>query len=376
MFDQRYKLFEVDSFLIPVESSQQQATIIMDFIDLLAVNEIRNSYFSVSHYFLKEHCMGKNIVTCNELFTTHDLTTSPSCGSAIYQNDIEKINKLCKIGFVEINESTRPKIYDLKNSSVLLVNPARQNLYSRCSEQERKQFITDGALVTIELKCFCYIFNNYISTPVFAGHRCLEQTLTRVSNNDHVNILFLTNLLNKTVSETRKHLQQILKGELPQIHLPNDLDGIKLSKESRAPIYDLKNIMASQHNNYMNTLYGRVSQHTKILDNFQYFRYIGYGVGTTVVILVILGICLTCKVKGLGHSLALGKMIAAVETAPLRLNSDTLPLSPWQVSIEIISVLIVLLAFVFWIYKHVAVIKKIAKYCAFPISEFNLENKQ
>ena len=42
IFDQTYQLYEINTFMVPVESKTPQATIIMDYIDLLAVNEEQN----------------------------------------------------------------------------------------------------------------------------------------------------------------------------------------------------------------------------------------------------------------------------------------------------------------------------------------------
>ena len=51
MTDQTYELYEVESFMVPVEGNQSQTTILMDYVDLLAVNIETNSYFSMSHHF-------------------------------------------------------------------------------------------------------------------------------------------------------------------------------------------------------------------------------------------------------------------------------------------------------------------------------------
>ena len=52
MFDHTYQLYEINTFMVPVESKTPQATIIMDYIDLLVVNEEQNNYFVVTREFL------------------------------------------------------------------------------------------------------------------------------------------------------------------------------------------------------------------------------------------------------------------------------------------------------------------------------------
>ena len=131
MTDQTYELYEVESFMVPVEGNQSQTTILMDYVDLLAVNIETNSYFSMSHHFLNEHCHGKTVRTCNKMFMNKDLTRAPSCASMISMNNLEAIHQLCKIELVEVKPAMNPLLIDLKNSSVLIVNPARKTLCSR-----------------------------------------------------------------------------------------------------------------------------------------------------------------------------------------------------------------------------------------------------
>ena len=79
--------------MVPVVSKTPQATIIMDYIDLLAVNEEHDNYFGVTRGFLNDYCQGRAAWRCNYLFTSHDMINSPSCASVIYQNKLEEIQK-------------------------------------------------------------------------------------------------------------------------------------------------------------------------------------------------------------------------------------------------------------------------------------------
>ena len=92
------------------------------------------------------------------MFMNKDLTRAPSCASMIFMNNLEAIHQLCKIGLVEVKPTMNPLLIDLQNSSVLIVNPARKTLYSRCNDFERKKNITNDPLVTININCFCYLF--------------------------------------------------------------------------------------------------------------------------------------------------------------------------------------------------------------------------
>ena len=369
MMDQTFALYEINSFPVPIDSNSHQATIIMDHIDILAVNTKQNSYFPVSHFVLNEHCQGRTVHRCTTMFVNYDFETSPSCESAIYKNNMEQMKTLCKIGIMEVDSKTNPLIYDLKNSSFLVVNPTRQTIYSRCDDYERKTVITNASLVTITMQCFCKLVNEHISTPVYAGPHCIDQPEVEVGNKNHANLLFLAHMLNKTITE----LDVDTDYQIEKIVIPSFFKGMTLTSSLQQPVYDLGKIINLQRNNFQNSLHSRVASNTNDLNSLSLVKIIMYTVVACVSILIIIGILLTCRVKSLGHLLAIGKLLP---TSQAPLDSLTSQSSVWSVSVEILSLVVLILAAIYWVYNHLALLRRILKYCAFPIKEFDLETKQ
>jgi len=377
MFDQTYTLYEINTFMVPVESENPQATIIMDYIDLLAVNTQQNTYFAVTRQFIAEYCRGKTVLRCTSLFMSHDMTKSPSCASMIFKNELNEIQRLCHIGFIEIKPSIAPSIYDFHNSSILLINPAKQMIFARCTDNyKRKIPITNNTLMTVNLSCFCYLFNDQISTPIYVGPECLNQNSIQITSNPHINILYLAHMLNKTISEIQMmSMNMSTMNQLPKLEVPDFMESISLLRESSEPIYDLKKIIALQKNDYMNTIYGRVSKNHSELRGLNVFKIIIYTVTTITILVVVGGLILGYRVKGLSQLLAIGKMIPIARAATLNHDHAEREMESWNISIEILSLVVLSLTIIYWIYKHAALLKRMFKYCAFPVNEFKLDDK-
>ena len=374
IIDQIYTLYEIKTFIIPTDSNNPQGTLIIDFTDLIAINRDENNYFPISHAFLREHCRGSSIKSCNQIFTQYDLTRSPSCASSIFRNDVDDIQKLCKIGFVEIEPHVNPTFIDLKNSSILIVNPAKHNIYLKCRDKSRKQIIDNSPIVTVRLNCFCYLFNEEIRTAIYAGHDCVEHLTIETHSTIHHNIMYAAFMLNKTVSQIQTLSNISYYKKLPDINIPAYLDGLTVPQFHLGPIYDIKKVISLQKSGFMNTIFNKVSENTGNLQIVHKFRIIVYVI-TGVVIVIILGILiLTCRVRFLTQLIAIGKLIKPTTAIPIsqqgNTHNDTLQLS-W----EIMSTAIFIMAVAYWIIKHMHWCRKIYRYCAYPCQDLSVSNK-
>ena len=376
MVDQTYELFEINSFMIPTLGNSYQVTKIMEYSEVFAFNDKRNSYFSITYHFLNEHCKGRTILRCNKMNIGHDLTNAPSCASVIFQNKLEEIKELCTIGLMEISPNTNPTLYDMNNGSVLIINPARKMIYSRCDDYDRKKEVTDGAIVTVHINCFCYLFNDEISTPVYAGTHCLDQTTLDITTSTHTNLLYLAELLNKTLLELEPIVDSIDMTDLPHIEIPEYMVGIELLKESKQTIYDFRELTKLQKNNFKNSINNRVIENTKNINNIYTLKIIAY-VTIAVIIIILLGyILLTCRVKNLGQLLAINQMLPVSHALPISSELVQETANYWSISVEVLSLIVLFLALCYWVYNHLSMIKRTIKYCAFPLKEFDIKTKQ
>ena len=367
-----YQLYEIETFPLPIHN-RSQATIITDTVDLIAVNN--HHYFTVKHHVLDEHCHGKTIKTCNRLFVSHDFIHSPSCESSLYKNDLKNIKKLCNIGIMQFTEYTIPMVFDLYNNSILLINPTGERIYSQCLGK-RKKYLTKDCVVTINQECFCQILNDKMNIPLFAEQTCVEDQDLQVSVIKHMNLMYIAYMLNSTLENIHDHLNDSIVGQIPKIVIPDFLETINIPSQSNTHIYDLQKVINLQNNAFGNTLHGRVQNNAKEIRGFGMFKICSYITITLVIFLFVVWILLSCKLKSLGKLLSIGKMIPVSSGYPLNKDLSDNTTNYWHISFEIMYGLILVLAIIYWIYNHITLIKKMLKYCAFPIKEFDLNTKQ
>ena len=371
--NQIYDLYEIQTFITPVDSQSPQATfIVVDNVEMLGVNEMENSYIPLSKALLREACKGKSIYHCNHLFTQYDITKAPSCAIAIYLNKLDDIRNLCEIGFLEIEPTTNPSFIDLGNSSVLMINPARHMIYSRCNNHARKEPLTDNALTTITMNCFCYLLNDEVRTAIYADENCIEQTTITINPTNHVNLVFIAYMLNKSMSQIDTLNNMSYYDKLPHINVPEYLEGLIIPKFHLGPVYDFKKVLQLQKTDYMDTLYGKVSTNTKTLRIIGAFKIIVYVISFIVIVIIVGTLILTCKVKLLTRLVVIGKLIKPIQSLPLTNNQDDEGNGMLQLSWEIMSTAIFIMALIYWIVKHIHWCRTIYKYCAYPFQDLSL----
>ena len=158
----------------------------------------------------------------------------------------------------------------------------------------KKAEITDSALATVNLSCFFFLFNHKISTPLYVGHHCLNQTGIEITSNTHVNLLYLAHMLNRTIHEVKQSIGKPIINNLPELEIPDFMDSISLLHENSQPIYNLEKIIELQKNDYMDTLYWRVTANSSYLNGLSVFKIMGYIV-VTIVIIVVIGLFVLCN---------------------------------------------------------------------------------
>ena len=105
-----------------------------------------------------------------------------------------------------------------------------QKIYSKCFAQ-RRTVITSDSLLTITMQYFCHLYNDMMSTPLFAEQNCVERNISEITVTNHVNVLFVALLLNTTVSDSKRYMNESFMNQLPQIEIPKQMDSLNLSPD-------------------------------------------------------------------------------------------------------------------------------------------------
>ena len=373
--NQLYDLYDIETFPLPITNSSQ-ATLITNAVDIIAVNE--HYYFPISGHMLNEHCHGISIKTCDRSFVSSDIIKSPTCVSAVYQNNLKDIKRLCKIGIINLSEHSIPTIIDLQNSSILLINPTNEKIYSKCFNQRREE-ITQNSLVTINLQCFCFLYNDLMVTPLYAEQECVGEEDIQVTVNKHVNIVFIAYMLNTTIDETHINLNESLYNDFPNIEIPDYLEPLDMSFEGNTKVFDLEKVISLQRNDFKDTLFGKVSRNTNKIQGMTIIKIILYTVLSVTIILVAGWIIMSLKLKGFGHLLALGKLIKPVNSFPIQNNNDITTNDDYSLIWEILLIVTFILFIAYFGSKHISLWRKLWKTIAYPCFDVTpelLSNRQ
>ena len=352
--------------MLPIDNTTH-ATIITDNLDMIAVN--KHYYFPISNKDLVEHCHGRTIRTCNKIFISLDLKNAPSCTSAVYTNNEQQVKELCKFGLMEVSEYLPPTLIDLRNGTVMLINPTNEEIFLRCLD-ERDILLTSDSLVSIEIKCFCHLHSSRMTTPIYAEQNCLETENVNIKVNKHMNLRLVSDLINASSIDGKSQQSGYSK-----LQIPTYLEPLEMSLQSNMKVYDLKKLIELQNNNYQNTIFGKVDTNSQKLSSISIFKGIVYTIIAIVVVLVIGWIVLSVKIKGIGQVLALGKLIKPSNAAPLQPSIVEEDEGVWQLLLVILFGIMIL----YFILKYISVFRKIYRNIAYPCFEVTpelLSNRQ
>ena len=137
-----------------------------------------------------------------------------------------------------------------------------------------------------------------VSTPVYVGSHCLDQPVIELVTYPHVNILYLAQVLNRSVSDST-FINTTMYTDLPIIKLPKYLKNLALLKGTKEPIYDLKRILKLHRNNYRSAIPSKVAVNTEKLKGLYYLRITLYLIVAVTITIIVAGICLGCRIKKL-----------------------------------------------------------------------------
>ena len=371
-YEQIFDVYKLESFLNPIDNDVGKATILSGYNRYIAVNKHDNLYVPLDTDFIR-NCKGHSMKRCEELVTQYEFDNVKTCSSSIYIGNIKDINKLCTIGLVNISENIQIKFHELRNNSVLVINPRKQPVYQRCNNEAIKSYITNEELATIRIKCWCWLHvENVARTPVMANHNCINVSTT-VNVITHHNILYAANAMNISLSKMKSIFNSTIIENIPTLKIPEYSEIFRVPSNAYGNVYDLK-MITKQQNTYQSLLWDTVMQNEVATRNIPLFRITSYVISSIIFIIIILVGFLFCKTKGIIRLLSIGKLIQSSSALPIRpptsffITSQT-ALITW----DIMSMAILLLALVYWIIKHVKLIRRCMKYLAFPCKEFHME---
>ena len=377
VINQIFDVHQIDTFLIPIDNDPSKATLIMPTNNLIAINQQHSLYFIVKESYL-QRCTGKGLKMCTGTGTTQYSMDRMLCETAILINDLKAVSELCNIGFVNVTNVMRIQFFDIGNGTILVSNPHRERVYMECSNKLGRQEMTQEELATISVGCLCWLTAalETARSPMVSRDNCFNDIRTEVHVVAHKNILYASEMLNVSIDKLTSILNETLLNSLPKITIPTYTERLRIPMHEYGHIFDLKKI-ARNRPTYQSILDSTISNNSEKLEKMFNVKIISYVVSSIVFVVILVVIFLTCKTKSIIRLLAVSKLIREGTALPIHSPPANIITPQWAViSWELISIIILILAFTYWVIKHMNLIKTCTKYLSFPCAEFNLQDKR
>lgn len=160
-----FSMFKVMSVPVPINSTSNDATQILDLPEYFAVSSGNELYTTLRNSDLQD-CTGESTKYCSSSFTLSPVTSS-SCILALYANDKIQIKKLCNFRYV--HDIVKPKIMELTSNTLLIY---RTPLLSMECHNKHKM-VTGCDFCIFSLPCRCSVSSNdfYIIPKLGSCHK-------------------------------------------------------------------------------------------------------------------------------------------------------------------------------------------------------------
>ena len=174
IFEHQFQMFKVTSFPVYVTGQTSHTTLVQNLPSYFAVSRDSVSYFTLPRGDDLVHTSLLRIT--DKQITFRDLNTGASCVSALFQNDVDKVSKLCSFSLHK--QSLEPSIFFLTNGDILTTNLSHVTI--NCNDT--KISIPDCTQCVRTLPCHCSvsISTENSSYPNHSGRRKCRAVLIQL----------------------------------------------------------------------------------------------------------------------------------------------------------------------------------------------------
>lgn len=223
-----FSMFKVMSVPVPINSTSNNATQILDLPEYFAVSSGNQLYTTLRNSDLQD-CTGKSTTYCSSSFTLSPVTSS-SCILALYANDKTQIKKLCNFRYV--HDIIKPTIMELTSNTLLIY---RTPLLSMECHNKHKM-VTGCDFCICSLPCRCSVSSNdfYIIPRLGSCHKLADY----ITIMHPVNLALLQHFFDNSVVE--KLLADTTFKTIVNVSVPN------------LKFYDMSNVIANDNKAHLN----------------------------------------------------------------------------------------------------------------------------
>ncbi len=350
-----FKMYKLSSFPVPMNlTNLQHTTQVRGFTDYLGISRDERFFIELSSDQFRS-CLGRSAMRmCPQLQPERPIEKY-SCAVALYEDDVDKISKACKIDY-RITDTPTRFVYDLKNSSFLVSGQSGPWL-SQCGSERAPRAIPTCTFCVLHLGCRCSLRSEHFQLPPSIA-ACARKTQDPViAKGFTTNILFFKNFYNSTQLKNitgSTLLPKPLDLPAPELDL-HTLDTSDFVKADRTIVADLaKTIDAMKKDEvaYLNP-YGSwiLSEGEELLSN-QHATHIALGSSLFTLIIFIWLIIITRNFHNLQRSILLLHLATQVTKAKAEETEPPTFVIPASINLSnFLSMLCVVLALTWFFAK-------------------------
>lgn len=153
-----FTLYKVVSLPVPINSSSNHATELLNLPDYIAISN-KADYFTEVSKSMIDTCAGDTLKHCLLTKALTATTYNDSCLISLFNNNIETINKTCNFRFVQ--ERLSPRFIELDTSSIIVYN-VPEIIYN-CKHKVAN--ITGCKFCLVKLPCYCSLTYSNLYFP-------------------------------------------------------------------------------------------------------------------------------------------------------------------------------------------------------------------
>jgi uncharacterized membrane protein len=310
----RFRTYRLANYYLPaVTSSQDRYTRCTGFSTYVAINEAQTHYIPIGDVDFNTECLQAESTQCLAHKALYDLSSS-GCTVSIITNNSTGIREHCTIEYAVLTTPPRGFVVYLDEGRYYVMNYGRDPWSTHCNGSMLGN-IQRSIQLHFHLGCGCHLIGGSVSTPTFLDETCVDAPSDRVKVDSFQNIIYLSYLLNQSVSAIQHNISN------DQLRLPKEMNLIIPTYQPHEAVdddivFDLEKLTKKLYQSAAPALsYLENDVNELFEDNVDdYFSYLLTIVSISLSGIVMIGIVILCIKSGqMGRTLAVFSAVPTVK---------------------------------------------------------------
>ena len=201
----RFRTYRLASYYLPaVIASPERYTRCTGFSTYVAINEAQTHYIPIGDVDFNTGCLQAESTQCLAHKALYDLASS-GCTVSIITDNSTGIREHCTIEYAVLPTPPLSFLVYLDEGRYYIMNYGREPWSTHCNGSMIGN-VQRSMQLQFHLGCGCHLVGGRVSTPTFLDESCVETPSDRVKVDAFQNIIYLSYLLNQSVSAIQQNI--------------------------------------------------------------------------------------------------------------------------------------------------------------------------